>query len=462
MNRNLMLHLGPARTGTTWLWDTIIDNQLYNKTVKVNHSQDWLDFIYKIRNTTPSNDQEKYLLDAWLFTLNIVTKEDTPMYLAGQRSLLSDTGMRGGVLDKERYIELEQLYRNKLSTQTQLGTWSKIEQWINKLPPVESNMVQSFARLAPLLSAFHYVLPHTTSHLSEEKIQSRNSSIFHALKSPTPEVDGDWEQRELWELRLMPSWRGVLRDLGVTFDFSNDDSVETIATGSAYLCNTKFNVDKQNGQASIDDYLENWLPAEQQQLLDQAHCLSSQYDKVKLVIGMRDPAARYASQLGLDSRVFHTHIINDIKQKKITKTKDLEKLLRDLEYAEHNDIRITSLMNVHRNKISNALRDEIRYYYLWCMSHASYCHFDRLLDEGALPSNCELVIYDVDRLHDKQYVKSIFSEIMPDDMDSLINFGKKSLASADWPLLPHQQPPPNRKLLAAATQSYHNIRKYAQ
>jgi hypothetical protein len=430
--------------------------------VKVNHSKDWLDFIYKIRNATPANDQQKQLLDAMLFTLNIVTKEDTPMYLLGQRSLTSSTGLQGGVLDKQKYIELEQLYRNRLSTQSQLGTWSKMEHWINTLPPVQSNIVQSFAKMAPVIAAFHHVLPHTTSHLSKDKIQTCNNSIFHALKSPTPEVDGDWEQRELWELRLMPSWRGVLRDLGVSYDFSSDDSVKTIATGSPYLCSTKFNVDAQNGQASIDDYIDNWLPAEQQQLLDQIHCLSSQYDKVKVVIGMRDPEARYKSQLGLDSRVFHTKIIDRFKQSKILKTKDIEKLLRDIEYAEQNDIRITSLKNVHRNRITNALRDEIRYYYLWCMTHASYCHFDRLLDNGALPPNCELTIYDTDRLQDKQYVKSIFSEIMPDDMDSLNNFGKKSLANADWPLLPHQQPPINKKLLAEVTVSYNKIREYFQ
>ena len=456
MSRNLMLHLGPARTGTTWLWDLIIDNQLYNKTVKINQSQNWLDFIYKIRSTAPITSQQKQLHDFSAFTLNIITKEDVAMFLMFQQCLLPG-GVRGAVLDKEKFIQYEQLYRSRLARQCELGTWSEIKKYVDHLPLQQSALVHTAPFMSPVTEAYNFAWPEITSHISQERIKQHDHSTYHALRAADPELDGDWEQRDLWEIRLVPAWRrlGALEISPGTQIHAIDDSPRTFVSENGYLGLLRFNVDWANGEASIDDYLTNWLPAEQQQLLDQIECLCSQYDKVKVVIGLRDPKTRYLSQLAMQSRVFHTKIIGDARGPKYQNPPDIE---QKLEFAASNDIRITSLMNHHRNKISNALRDEIRAFYRLCANTASYCQFD-LLIQNTLPHNCEVVAYETDRLGDKQYVKDIFGEILPDDMDTLNNFGEKQLASADWPLLPHHHPPINNRLLEQMNISYRALKE---
>jgi hypothetical protein len=452
-----MLHLGPARTGTTWLWDLIIDNKLYNKTVKINQSQHWLDFIHNIRSATPQTDQQKQLLDFSAFTLNIITKEDVAMFLMFQQCLLPG-GVRGAVLDKEKFIQNEQLYRNRLARQCELGTWENIKQWINHLPIQQSSLVHTAPFMSPVTEGYKWAMPEVTSHISDQRIKEHDHSVYHALRAADPELDHDWEQRDLWEIRLVPAWRrlGALEISPGSQMHAVDDSPRTFVSENGYLGLLRFNVDWANGEASIDDYFTNWLPAEQQQLKDQIECLCSQYDKVKVVIGLRDPRARYLSQMGMQSRVFHTKIIGDARGPKYQSPPDIE---QKLEFAEHNDIRITSLMNHHRNNLTNALRDEIRAFYRLCANTASYSQFDKLIDDE-LPHNCELVAYETERLNDKQYVKGIFGEILPDDLDTLNNFGEKQLASADWPLLPHHQPPINQRMLDRMNISYQRIREH--
>ena len=434
MSRNLMLHVGPARVGTTWLWDLIIQNKLYNSTVKLNHSQAHLDFLHNVNTAEPQTEQQMQLLAAYQFALNMSMKEDLPMYSISQQCMVPGTGPRGAVLDTKKYCELEQLFRNRLSLACEHA--DTLMQWYSGLTPQHNSIVNSYAATAAIVQAFHSVMPETTSHVCAQRAQQLG--IYNAIKFGDAVHDSDWEQRDVWELRLVPNWRRLEAAHNL------DDAPRTVASNDVQLGCLRFNVDQFNGTASMEDYLTNWLPAEQQYVLDQVNSLCSQYDKVIVVIGLRDPTEQYVSRLNLSSRMFHHRIM---RNPQLSKRKP-----EQLEYAAQHDIRIHSLMNMHRNSITNASRDAVRYYYHNCVTQAGYAHLQLLSDSTLTAPNCEVRTYHQNKLNQPEYVKEIFTEIIPQNCDSLNNFGEKSFASDDVSikLQSPQYPPINQQLLNAS------------
>ena len=444
MSRNLMLHVGPPRVGTTWLWDLIINNKLYNSTVKLNHSHNQLEFLHKVNTATPQNDQQRDLLAVYQFAINMCMKEDLPMYSINQQCMVPGTGPRGAVLDRDKYIEMEQLFRNKLSISSQFETSRELMQWYSKLTPQHSSIVNSYAALAPMIQAFHSVMPHTTDHVSTERITNYENNIYNAIKFGEPGVDSDWEQRDVWELRMVPNW------CRLEAPHQLDDAPRTVLTSDPQMGCMRYNVDKFNGTASVEDYITNWLPAQQQYVLDCVNALSSQYDRVIVIIGLRDPTEQYVSRLNLASRVFHHKIMRSPQAAK--------RRSEQLQYASVHDIRIHSLMNMHRNSISNASRDAVRYYYHNCVTQSTYAQLRRLSEPHSVPVNCEIRTYHQHLLSDSDYVNTIFAEILPDDVHHLNNFGEKSFASSqeNLSLQSDQYPPVNHRLLAE------NIRAHSE
>ena len=438
MTKKLMLHVGPGRTGTTWLWDTIIKNKLYNQTVKVNHSKNFLEYVHKLLTYQTEDPQTQKLMQKATLAINLATKEDLPMYIMNQ--FCRQGPIDQSVLDKQKYAECCELFGDRLwqssSRSQDMTEWNK---WYSSHSIQQASLICSYMGLLTVMDQVGHIIPHLTDHLPDHTpyIGSEMNSKHIALKMGLWENDLDWKQSDLWELRLVPNWSRL------EGAHHPDDSERTVLSGNMQQGAWRFPVQRFNGEASVDHYLNTWLPSQQQFTLDCVHSLCAQYDQVVVVVGLRNVQQQQHSHNTLMSRVFHHDIMNSFVP---TNTAQQQKL----ELAAERDIRVFSLMNQHRHRITDAGADEIRHFYKHATNQSQYSTLEHLATHQ-LPSNCELRTYDFDQLADADYVSEIFAEILPSNIRELNNFGEKSFSTAEhntvMPLQPSQIPPSNPKLL---------------
>ena len=253
----LILHLGPTRTGTTYIWRLLTENDMLFNKVKLNIPSEQIRLLNYARTRLQAGDPGLYQLEHGI-------KEDHTLIDLINAANSSHPSEKK--LNIDRWNKLFYWWKLKLNN-IRDSAYNQIGNKLNVITPFStSNPLNCFPELEKeLLEQFD----------NNTLIWGLPEDYENFINNPSPQL--------LMSLNLVlqdRSWANVQQGVG-GFQRGNIGS-------------SQFDVTRYNGTVTVDDLIE-WIPARQQLLLDVIEQLSLHYDELVLCIALRDPVQRIQS-----------------------------------------------------------------------------------------------------------------------------------------------------------------------
>ena len=255
----LILHLGPTRTGTTYIWRLIVENNLLDK-VKLNIPSEQIRLLHYLRSELDENNVS-------LIQFEGAIKEDQTLI-----ELINECNSKHPsekTLDVDRWNKFFYWWFHKIDN---ISNKSAIGNQLNIITPyATSNLLDNFKELEKQLYQQNF----------------RNDTLTWGLPSDYK----NFTNNPAPQLLILPNL--VLCELG--WQHVNK-GVGGFQSGS--LGRGQTDVSRYNGVVTVDDMIK-WIPYRQTLLLDVINQLSLHYDQVVLCTVLRDPVERIQSWVSI-------------------------------------------------------------------------------------------------------------------------------------------------------------------
>lgn len=349
-NKKLILHLGPARTSTTYLYSVLMANDLINKTVCINIPHAQTQLYRDLEQQVTMMDDPQLLFKVYQFCAEV--KEDQSFTKIVNHS--THGHMLSPKLDSEKFSDLLEFWLNRLFEQpinpSHSANKDEIHRWNNTTHgwakrdlmnnQISHHDLSEFSKLLPpqLAQTYSDISLRTATQRDKEVMMDPQIPLLVCLPTLTT-------SRMLWQ------HKGV----GVGGYVKNSMSGQ-------------WDVSRFNGTVHQDSVTQ-CIPQYQQWLKQIIHALCERFEQVTVCVGQRDPAERMNS--------YHRYV---------------KRAFTDTQFAMITD-------SIQHHSYSHS---EPEYLRSWIDSQLKF-HADlpiiSTLFDCELPHNCELTVANHDELN---------------------------------------------------------------
>jgi len=258
----LILHLGPTRTGTTYIWRLIVENNLLDK-VKLNIPSEQIRLLHYLRSELDENNVS-------LIQFEGAIKEDQTLIELINVCNSKHPGEK--TLDVDRWNKFFYWWYHKIDNISNINAQSAIGNQLNIITPyATSNLLDHFKELEKQLYQQNF----------------RNDTLTWGLPSDYK----NFTNNPAPQLLILPNL--VLCELGWQHVNKGVGGFQSGSGGRG-----QFDVSRYNGVVTVDDMIK-WIPYRQKLLQDVITQLSLCYDQVVLCTVLRDPVERIQSWVSI-------------------------------------------------------------------------------------------------------------------------------------------------------------------